>query len=66
MNTVAKAPRDHVITAKFGSMDPVQHLCRAAMEVCEKAAKTKTEAARLGADVSRWRRESGTRLTATR
>lgn len=66
MNTAPKMVRDHVITAQFGSMDPIQHLRRVAVEVCEKAAKAQNEAARLGADVTRWRRESGARLVAAR
>lgn len=54
------SPRTHTITARMGTTDPIQALRNAANQMCVAAAKVKYESARLGADVARWRRESGT------
>ena len=61
-----QATRSRVSTDRMVAVDPITELRLATCAVVNSAAKVRYEAAKLGADVSRWRRESGAQLVAVR
>lgn len=65
MNT-QQALRARVITDRYMVVDPLIALRSAASAVQESAARLRSEAAKLGADVHRWRRESDPNQPAVR